>query len=187
MDELKPKKPGRGRETLYRVAYNHQSQLVQIADYKANMIITVCTMIISAIIAIIGYGSVSGAIESYSALLTIPVAIIVTCALVSLVFAIQAARPKLIESGKEPTNGEKASLLFFGNIARYSQKDYLEKLRGILDEEEMYDHMSIDIYHQGVILKRKYNLLVYAYKALMYGFIFSVVFFLAVLLFGLAT
>src|SRR5690349_21462444 len=67
MEEFEEKKVSakqaeRGKETLFRVTYNHQSKLVQIADYKANMIISVSTMVISAIVAVIGYGSVSGAI-----------------------------------------------------------------------------------------------------------------------------
>ena len=50
--------------------------------------------------------------------------------------------------------------------------------------EEMYEHMTIDLHNQGLILKRKYNLLVYAYQVLMYGFVFSVFIFLGMLLFG---
>lgn len=186
MDEqpVKSKKQGRGRETLFRVTYSHQSQLIQIADYKANIIITVSTMIISAIIAIIGYGTISGAIETMGLKLVLPIAVIVLASLVALVFAIQAARPKLIDSTKNTSPGYKSSLLFFGVIARYTQQEYLEKMKKVLDEEEMYEHMTIDIYHQGLILKRKYNLLVYAYQALMIGFVISVLFFLTVLIIG---
>ena len=180
----KNKQAERGRETLFRVTYNHQSKLVQIADYKANMIITVSTMIISAIIAIIGYSSVSGAIGSYDLTFIVPVVFIVLSSLVSLVLAIQAAKPKLISSKRWEESGHKSSLLFFGVIAGYSQPAYLEKMKALLDAgEEMYEHMTIDIYYQGLILKRKYNLLVYAYQALMWGFVISVLIFLFILLF----
>ena len=179
------KKAERGRETLFRVTYNHQSKLVQIADYKANIIITVSTMIISAIIAIIGYSSVSGFIGSYDSSFIIPVILIVLSSLFALVFAIQAAKPKLINSKNWEVSGQKSSLLFFGVIAGYSQPAYLEKMKTLLDSgEEMYEHMTIDIYFQGLILKRKYNLLVYAYQTLMYGFILSVLIFLGILFFG---
>jgi hypothetical protein len=47
--------------------------------------------------------------------------------------------------------------------------------------EDLYEHMTIDIYNQGLILKRKYNLLVYAYQIFMFGFIFSVLVFLGFL------
>jgi len=179
------KQAERGKETLFRVTYNHQSKLVQIADYKANMIITVCTMVISAIIAVIGYGSVSGALVDYGSKYVIPVAIVIITSLISLVLAIQAAKPKLIKTKAWEESGHKSSILFFGVIANYSQPAYLEKMKELLNAgDEMYEHMTIDIYYQGIILKRKYNLLVYAYQTLMYGFILSVLIFLALLVFG---
>ena len=51
--------------------------------------------------------------------------------------------------------------------------------------DEMYEHMTIDIYYQGLILKRKYNLLVFAYQILMWGFVVSVLIFLCLLFYGL--
>jgi len=184
--QIKPKKAERGRETIFRVTSSHQSKLIQIADYKANIIITVSTMVISAIIAVVGYGSVSGKIVEYGPLFIIPVVIIVFSSLVSLVFAILAARPKLIKAHKAGSTTHKSSLLFFGVIAAYTQQEYLAKMKELMDAgDEVYEHMMIDIYHQGVILKRKYNYLVYAYQTLMYGFIVSVLIFVATLLFSL--
>jgi hypothetical protein len=183
---VKSKQAERGKETLFRVTYNHQSKLVQIADYKANMIITVSTMVISAIVAVIGYGTIAGKLAEYDKAFILPVSIIVVSSLVSLVFAIQAARPKLIKSYNTESTGHKSSLLFFGVIAGYSQQDYLLKMKELLAAgDEMYEHMTIDIYYQGLVLKRKYNLLVYAYQTLMYGFVLSVLFFLCLLFFGL--
>ena len=188
MDQKEPKskQSERGRETMFRVAYQHQSKLVQIADYKANMIITVSAMIISAIVAIIGYSAVAGKIEEYSPRLVIPIVGIILSCLISLVFAIQAARPKLILNRSNVNSTKRSSLLFFGVIAGYPQEVYLEKMRDLLaSETDVYEHMTIDIHNQGVILKRKYNLLVYAYLVLMYGFIISVFIFLVFLVFGL--
>ncbi len=183
---VKSKQAERGKETLFRVTYNHQSKLVQIADYKANMIITVSTMVISAIVAVLGYGVVAGSLDDYDTTFILPISLIVISSLVSLVFAIQAARPKLIKSYKTESTGHKSSLLFFGVISGYSQQEYLSKMKELLAAgDEMYEHMTIDIYYQGLVLKRKYNLLVYAYQTLMYGFVISVFIFLCVLFFGL--
>src|SRR5687768_8487294 len=106
---IKSKNSGRGKETLFRVSYQHQSKLIQIADYKANMNISICTMIISAIIAIIGYGVVSGKIGDFNSIMIIPVALIILSCLVSLIFAIQAARPKLLEISETQDNPRKKS------------------------------------------------------------------------------
>ena len=108
-----------------------------------------------------------------------------TTSLIALVFAIQAARPKLIKTKSWEESGHKSSLLFFGVIAGYSQQAYLGKMKELLAAgDEMYEHMTIDIYYQGLILKRKYNLLVYAYQILMYGFVLSVLLFLCFFIFG---
>ena len=113
MDQIprKSKQTERGRETLFRVTYQHQSKLIQIADYKANIIISVSTMVISATIAIIGYGAVAGKIADYSTILTIPIAMIILTCLISLVIAIQAARPKLIHSKNFENPNHRSSLL----------------------------------------------------------------------------
>ena len=181
MDEpqKRRKQSSRGKETLFRVTYAHQSKLIQIADYKANIIISVSTMIISAVVAITGYGAVSDKMGAYGMKLVIPVILIVLTCLISLVLAIQVARPKIIQSWKSTGSTQKPSLLFFGVIASYSQQAYLEKMKILLNSsEDIYESMTIDLYNQGVILKRKYNLLVYAYQVLMYGFVIAVSIFL---------
>jgi hypothetical protein len=182
-NEPRAKDVQRARETLFRVIYQHQSKLIQIADYKANMNISLGAMIISAIIAIIGYGSVSGKIDNYSSVLLIPIAIVVFSCLLSLIFSIQAARPKLIQNNPAGESAQKSSLLFFGVIANFSQQEYIEKMKTLLSSEsEIFENMTIDLHNQGVILKRKYNLLRHSYQILMYGFILSVLIFIGILL-----
>lgn len=181
METLQTKRQSRARETLFRVTYQHQGQLIQIADYKANMIISICTMIISAIIAIIGYGVVTGKGASYIPMLIAPVLSVILSCLISLIFAIQAARPKFV-SQNEHTGG-RSSLLFFGVIARHTQSEYVAKMKTMLeDEDEVFEHMTIDLYNQGIVLKLKYDLLRKAYQFLLIGFVLSVILFIASLL-----
>jgi Family of unknown function (DUF5706) len=181
----KKKKSKRGRETLFRATYQNQNNLIQMADNKANIIISINTMIISSIIAITGYGAVAGKIDSYGVEALAPIIMIILSCLVSVIFAIQAARPKLIKAKVVGGSMQKSSLLFFGVIAGYSQKEYLEKMENLLGSgNELYEHMTIDLYNQGLVLKRKYNLLVYAYQVFMFGFILSVLIFLAFLAMG---
>lgn len=173
------KKSGRERETVFRTTYRIQSNLIQIADNKANLIIGINTMIISSMIAITGYGAIADKLDMYGSNIIIPLVVIILTCLISAIFAIQAARPKLIQSHQKNITPEKTSLLFFGVIAQYSQTEYLNELKKLLESrEDIYEHMSIDLYNQGIILKRKYNLLSYAYKVFMFGFAFSVIVFL---------
>jgi len=183
--ESKNKKAERGRETLFRATYNNQSALIQMADNKANIIISINTMIISSIIAITGYGAVAGKLNTYDSQVLIPIVLIILSCLISVIFAIQAARPKLIKARNIGGSMQKSSLLFFGVIAQFSQQAYIDEMKKLLDSgSELYEHMTIDLYNQGLILKRKYNLLVYAYQVFMFGFIFSVLVFLGFLAWG---
>ena len=183
--QSKNKKAERARQTLFRATYQNQSNLIQVADNKSNIIISINTMIISSIIAVTGYGAVAGKIDSYGLQMVAPIMLIVLTCLVSVIFAIQAAQPKLIKPKAEGGEMQKSSLLFFGVIASYSQQGYLSKVRELMEtEEELYEHMTIDLYNQGRVLKRKYNLLVYAYKVFMVGFILSVLVFLGFLTLG---
>ena len=177
------KRQGRARETLFRVAYQHQGQLIQIADYKANMIISICTMIISAIIAIIGYGVVTGKGASYVPLFIAPVLSVILSCLVSLIFSIQAARPKFVANHGDESG--RSSLLFFGMISQFTQQDYLAKMKSLLeDEDEVFEHMTIDLYNQGVVLKMKYELLRKAYQFLLVGFVLSTILFILSIAWG---
>jgi hypothetical protein len=174
----KKKKNGRETETLFRVTYRNQNNLIQIADNKANIVISINAMIISSIIAITGYGAIANQLDLYKSNILVPIALIVISCLVSAMFAIQAARPKVISASKVPDK-DKSSLLFFGVIARYSQKEYLEKMNELLQSRtDIHKNMTIDIYNQGLILTRKYRLLGYAYQVFMFGFAFSVLIFL---------
>lgn len=181
----KNKKSERGRETIFRTTYQNQSTLIQVADNKANIIISISTMIISSIIAITGYGAVAGKLDTYDSKVMVPIFIILLSCLTSVIFAIQAARPKLINAKKIGGEKQRSSLLFFGVISSYSQQAYLEEMKKLLQSgNDLYEHMTIDLYNQGLILKRKYNLLAYAYQVFMFGFIFSVVVFLGFLVWG---
>jgi hypothetical protein len=173
------KESKRGRETLFRATYQNQSNLIQMADNKANIIISINTMIISSIIAITGYGAIAGKIDSYGADAIIPIVMIILSCLISVIFAIQAARPKLIKPKFVDGSMQRSSLLFFGVIAGYSQEAYMAEMDRLLKSgNELYEHMTIDLYNQGLVLKRKYDLLVYAYQVFMFGFILSVFIFL---------
>lgn len=185
IDIRKTKDMERGKETLFRVTYQHQSKLIQIADYKANIIITISTTIISAIIAITGYTAAADNLDIFGIKLIIPVIMIILTCLLALIFAIQAARPKLIQIKPAENSNRKSSMLFFGVIAAHSQQEYLEKMKNLLlSSNDMYEQMTIDLHNQGVILKRKYNLLVYSYQVLMYGFVISVLAYVGLLLIG---
>jgi len=177
------KRPGRGRETLFRVTIRHQVDLIQIADNKANMIITINALVISAIFTVIGSSLINGHLSGFGIWLLIPISMVLLSCLSSLVMAILAARPKIIRLSGRAGSGERTSLFFFEEIARHSQAEYVDRIKSMLARDfDIYENLIIDIHNQGRILRRKYHLLSWAYQILMFGFIFSVLVFLAFML-----
>jgi len=179
------KKGGKGKETLFRVAYRNQIALVQIADNKANLIISINTLVISSIIAVSGYGMMADRFQYDKSSIIIPIALILLSCLTSTIFAIQAAKPKMISPMALDTSKTKTSLIFFGEISKYDQQEYLERMKTLLDSDsDVYETMSIDLHNQGMILTRKYKLINTAYRIFMFGFILSVWMFLAFMVAG---
>jgi hypothetical protein len=180
------KKGGRGKETLFRVTFRNQINHTQIADNKAQMIIGINSLIISVLMTLTGFGFVSENNLISSHLVILPITFIILTCLLSVVFAIQAARPKIIKSGDVYNAQEKkgSSLLFFGTISNKSLEEYMKDMDELIhSKDSIYRNMVIDIYYQGKVLSRKYKLLSIAYLIFMYGFVFSVISFLLFFLF----
>lgn len=188
MKKVKEKKQiTAGTQTLFRVTYRNQINLIRIADSKANMILGINAMIISVLIGIISSTlllSSSKVVEN--AELVIPIVTVMLSALFSSVFAIRAAQPRLILSkkGHKKVQEEKSSLLFFENIYGMSLNEYLEKMKQLIDSKaDVYENMIIDIFNQSTVLHRKYKLLRTSYLIFIVGFIGSILLFLIVWLF----
>lgn len=171
-----------GTQTLFRVTYRTQINLIRIADTKANMILGINAMIISVLIGIISSSllfSDSKMIENVE--LVIPVVTIMLTAIFSSVFAIRAVQPRLImaKKGNLSTEQEKRSLLFFENIYGLSLGKYLETMQHILESKtDVYENMIIDIFNQATVLHQKYAKLRTSYIIFLVGFIGSIVLFM---------
>ncbi len=181
-DEIKVKKPSKqGRQTLFRVTYRTQINLIRIADNKANMIMGINAMIITILMGIISSKMIFST-ESMNGgmILIVPVVLIMVASLLTAIFAILAAMPRLIKANKNDTQEpEKTSLLFFENIWDMKNEDYIREMETLLDSSpDIYQHMIIDIHNQARVLHRKYKLLRVAYLIFMVGFITSVLSFL---------
>jgi hypothetical protein len=161
----KEKGQGRGVETMYRVTYQNHIALSQLADNKANMLISINGVIISVMIAIVTrLGAVSWSL--------LPVVVLVGGSLVSLAFAVIAARPRL--GGGRVTleqvlNGT-GNILFFGQFTTMPLDEFQESLDALTkDRKLLYQHLGRQLYHMGESLNDKYRLLQIAYMVFFAG------------------
>lgn len=168
----KNKRPDRGIETMFRVTSQNHIQLSAIADTKANIMISVNSIIVSLILSIL-----IRKLEDVPQLI-LPTALLTFSCLLATVFAILAARPN-VTSGrftKEDIENKQANLLFFGNFHKMSLPDYEWGIRAMMaDGDFLYSSMTRDIYFLGKVLGKKYQLLRLSYTIFMFGFVVSVI------------
>ncbi|HET6769635.1 MAG TPA: Pycsar system effector family protein, partial [Chitinophagaceae bacterium] len=173
---------GRCVETLFRVTFNNQIHLIQIADNKANSIITINTLVITVLIGFAGYGSIAQKIHLGSVNMVLPVFLLIITCLLSVIFALLATQPRIIKTkDKIREIGSNNSLLFFGSIQDRTLDAYLADMDQLTQSPDAVHHaMEIEIYNQSKVLDRKYRLLNISFLVFRYGFISSVLAFLII-------
>ena len=183
---LKPVKDGRGIETLYRSVYAYHISLTSIADNKANMMISINTIIISIVITLFGTGFTFSSGNGFSSVrFVFPMAFLLLTSLLAVVFAILSARPNVTTKEKYELNKKDSSILFFGNFAQLQLREFVDKIKALKDQkDELYDSMTVDIFYLGSVLVRKYNYLSWSYNIFMFGMVFCAVGFVVIMLFS---
>ena len=176
---------GRGVETLFRVTFSNQIHLIQIADNKANSIITINTLVITILIGLSGYGSISEKVNIRSYNILLPIILLMMTCLVSIIFALLATQPRIIKTkNKKIETSSNGSLLFFGTIPDRTLENYLADMDTLTHSPALLYHaMETEIYNQSKVLNRKYKLLHISFLVFMYGFIVSVLTFISILIF----
>ncbi len=167
----------RGVETLFRSAYRVQMELTSLADNKANMMISINGIIISIIIA-----SVAPKLDANPWLL-IPSTVFLLGTLISIVYAIMAARPRVssVPITLEDLENSQGNILFFGDFANLSKDDFTDGMLDLLVERDViYETMIHQLYGLGAVLKKKFALLKIAYNAFMAALILGVLSFIGV-------
>lgn len=182
-DGSKPEKAGKGIETLYRSVYSYHIELTSIADNKAQIMININTIIISLVITLFGsrYSFAEKGLESVR--FVFPMAVLLISSLLAVIFAILSARPTVTSKEKYEISNKTSSVLFFGNFAQLQLEEFVNKIKYLKEEQgELYESMSIDLYHLGSVLVRKYRLLWWSYNVFMTGLIVCAVGFMVIVI-----
>ena len=176
--ELKFKKekrdlPDRGIETMFRVALKNHITLSDIADTKANILLSVNAIIIS-----VALSNLLPKLDNPSnAYLIYPTLIFLIFTVVCIVLSVMATRPNVTKGKftKEDVANQKVNLLFFGNFHQMSLSDFEWAMNEMMqDKEYLYGSLTKDLYFLGLVLNRKYNLLRITYSVFMVGIVVSV-------------
>lgn len=166
--------PDRGIETMFRVALRNHITLSDIADTKANILLSVNAIIISLVLS----NLVSKLDNPSNNYLIWPTAIFALFTVISIVLSVLATRPN-VTSGKF-TKGDvankKVNLLFFGNFHKMKLDEFEWAMQEMMkDKEYLYGSLTKDLYFLGLVLNRKYNILRLTYTVFAIGIVVSVI------------
>lgn len=174
--------PDRGIQTLYRVTLRNHIKLSDIADTKANILLSVNAIIISLALANL-IPKLDNPSNEY---LIYPTFIFIVFSVVSMVMSILATKPNVTEGEftDEEVNNKKVNLLFFGNFHKMQLDKYQWAMKELIkDKDYIYSSLTKDLYFLGIVLERKYRLLRWTYTVFMIGMILSVIVFAVALKF----
>ena len=162
-------------DNILRVNHGNQMRLGLMADAKANIMITVASIVFSITIAnldneVMKYPLLAFAMGSFFALL----------------FAIFAIIPSTNYPTKKGSKeiDRKSPLfnpLFFGHFAHLSIEEYKEDYaETLMTDDKVYDAMAGDIYGQGKVLAlSKYKFLKWSYTSFLWGMSGAIIVFIA--------
>lgn len=170
--QYKNESPERGVQTFYRTALRNHIKLSDIADTKANILLSVNAIIISVVLA-----NLISKLDT-NPYLTWPTIIFLFFCVVSMVLSIIATRPNVTsgEFTKEDVKNQEVNLSFFGNFHKMELKEYEWAIMEMVkDKDYIYKALTKDLYFLGKVLERKYRLLRITYTVFMIGIIISLI------------
>ena len=169
--------PERSIQTLFRVTLRNHIKLSDIADTKANILLSVNAIVISM--------AISNLIPKLEAAsnkhLLIPSLILMLFSVASIILSIMSTRPNVTsgEFTKEQVKNREANLLFFGNYHKMPYKQFKWAMNELIkDKDYVYEMLMLDLHLLGKVLHRKYLLLRLTYTVFMVGIIVSVIAFI---------
>ena len=172
--KFKGESPDRGIQTLFRVTLKNHITLSDIADTKANILLSVNAIIISLALSNL-IPKLDNPSNDY---LIYPTVIFVLFSVISMILAVLATRPNVTsgEFTKDDVAQKKVNLLFFGNFHKMSLPDYEWAINELVkDKDYIYSSLTKDLYFLGKVLNKKYRLLRWTYTTFMIGMIVSVI------------
>ncbi len=171
----------RGIETMFKSSYRVNMDLSALADTKANIMITINGLMLSVLL-----GAISSKIDANPWLLY-PTTILLLACLISLVFAVLSARPRVQSEPVtlDQVRNDKANILFFGNFANMQRDEFLTGMKELMQNtDSLYQNMILDIYGLGIVLRKKYRLLRISYSVFMIGLVIGVLAFIVTFYFA---
>ena len=164
--------PERGIQTFYRTALRNHMKLSDIADTKANIMLSVNAIIISLVLS-----NLISKLDNNNYLI-IPTAIFILFSAITMILAVIATRPNVTrgEFTIEDVKQRKVNLTFFGNFHKMELEQFEWAVEELLkDKNYVYKSLTKDLYFLGKVLDRKYRILRLTYTIFVAGTVISLI------------
>ncbi|RXJ49894.1 Pycsar system effector family protein [Gelidibacter gilvus] len=172
--KAKDASPERAIQSFYRTALRNHIKLSDIADTKANILLSVNAIIISLMLSTL-FSKFDNPANQF---LIVPTIILMLSSITSMILSIIATRPNITsgEFTKDDVKNQKVNLTFFGNFHKMKLEDFEWAITELLkDKNYVYSSLTKDLYFLGKVLDRKYRILRVTYTVFMVGMIISVI------------
>ncbi|WP_430816074.1 Pycsar system effector family protein [Carboxylicivirga sp. RSCT41] len=165
-------KPDKGIETMFRVTLRNHLSLSQIADSKANTLISVNGIIISIVLS-----ALFPKLDNNPYLL-VPALVLVSFSVATIIISIISTIPRTTHGlmTRDEVSNKRGNLIFFGNFHNMEQNDFEWGVSELMqDKDYLYKSLTRDLYHLGRVLNKKYTYLRMGYITFVIGLCVSVV------------
>ena len=166
--EKSKKRDDRGIQTLFRTTLKNHYTLNEMVDKKANIMITVNSIILSLLL-----GGIIGIEMPREADLTmLPKILLLPICGSSIFYAILSIRPVKTQGdfSESDIRNKQGNLLYFGNFHNMSFRDFEWAFLQLLnDKDYLYSSLIRDYYHLGEGLNKKYQYLRKSLNVFLYG------------------
>lgn len=141
-----------------RTAHQNQTQLIILADHKANVLVGIVAVTLTILFTNINF------LNDVDHKLSIPLACFILMEIIALFLALLVIMPKTTGRSQTMKLEDIPNPLFFGFFTKFKEDEYVMYLTDKMhDNQSARKFLARDLYQIGVVLKRKYLLLKYAY------------------------
>lgn len=165
-------KNSKSAQMMFRTTLRNQINLTNIADNKANIMLSINSLLITFGIPLLAPRVMD------NPKLIFPTVILLLTSILSIIYATLATRPVKMTGRTDQSiiDKGKSNLFFFGNFYRMDMETYRNSLHKVLLNDELLDNSIVnDLFFLGRALGNKYRRLRITYHIFMIGMICTVV------------
>ena len=143
--------PERSIQTLYRVALRNHIKLSDIADTKANILLSVNAIIISLVLA----NTVSKLNDPANRFMILPTIVFLVFSIISMIMSIKATQPNVTrgEFTKKDLREKNVNLAFFGNFHKMELEKYQSAFISLIkNKKDVYNYYVTHILYLCLVL-----------------------------------